>query len=152
MRVQYALLNLSVSAIAEKWRIRVSIPVPLECKSSALPLELIPLALQTIWKPCHRMNEISMSIISHFSFTTPNRERMCGWFVSLKQGLICSLKSQPPIAQLVERETVDQMQNQISLGRWFKSGSVDYFWEYHIGTEIVLYGARKSEKWHLTSY
>ena len=30
----------------EKWRIRVSIPVPLECKSSALPLELIPLA----WK------------------------------------------------------------------------------------------------------
>ena len=25
------------------WRIRVSIPVPLECKSSALPLELIPL-------------------------------------------------------------------------------------------------------------
>ena len=34
---------------------------------------------------------------------------------------------QPPIAQLVERETVDPMQNQISLGRWFKSGSVDYF-------------------------
>jgi hypothetical protein len=27
----------------KKWRIRVSIPVPLECKSSALPSELIPL-------------------------------------------------------------------------------------------------------------
>ena len=26
----------------QKWRIRVSIPVPLECESSALPLELIP--------------------------------------------------------------------------------------------------------------
>ena len=26
-----------------EWRIRVSIPVPLECKSSALPSELIPL-------------------------------------------------------------------------------------------------------------
>ena len=26
------------------WRIRVSIPVPLACKASALPFELIPLA------------------------------------------------------------------------------------------------------------
>ena len=40
---------------------------------------------------------------------------------------ICTLKPQPPIAQLVERETVDYIQNQISLGRWFKSGSVDIF-------------------------
>ena len=40
---------------------------------------------------------------------------------------MCSCKYQPPIAQLVERETVGQIQYQISLGRWFKSGSVDYF-------------------------
>ena len=46
-------------------------------------------------------------------------------FPSLEQGLIGARKSQPPIAQLVERETVDHTQNQISLGRWFKSGSVD---------------------------
>ena len=33
----------------QNWRIRVSIPVPLECKSSALPLELIPLAKNVSW-------------------------------------------------------------------------------------------------------
>ena len=32
---------------------------------------------------------------------------------------------QPPIAQLVERRTVDDFQ-QISLGRWFESGSVEF--------------------------
>ena len=40
---------------------------------------------------------------------------------------LCTSKLQPPIAQLVERETVDYIQKQISLGRWFKSGSVDIF-------------------------
>ena len=30
------------------WRIRVSIPVPLTCKASALPLELIPHNINTL--------------------------------------------------------------------------------------------------------
>ena len=33
---------------------------------------------------------------------------------------------QPPIAQLVERETVVCLEDQISLARWFKSGSVEF--------------------------
>ena len=38
-----AKINICLRKMIE-WRIRVSIPVPLECKSSALPSELIPLA------------------------------------------------------------------------------------------------------------
>ena len=34
--------------------------------------------------------------------------------------------SAPPIAQLVERETVEGIYQQ-SLGRWFESGSVDIY-------------------------
>ena len=136
----------------ETWRIRVSIPVPLECKWSALPLELIPLVLRTFWKPRHCMNDMWTSIISNFSFTTPDMDGMGGWFVSLKQGLICSLQSQPPIAQLVERETVDQKQNQISLGRWFKSGSVDKVLRIPYGNRNVTYGDKVVEKWHIRAF
>ena len=34
-------------------------------------------------------------------------------------------RQSPTIAQLVERETVVSLSEQISLGRWFKSGSVE---------------------------
>ena len=40
----------------QNWRIRVSIPVPLECKSSALPLELIPRTKIVFREPCNGMN------------------------------------------------------------------------------------------------
>ena len=145
-------LYVAFSPMRWKWRIRVSIPVPLECKSSALPLELIPLVLRTFWKPRHCMNDMWTSIISNSSFTTPNMDGMGGWFVSLKQGLICSLQSQPPIAQLVERETVDQKQNQISLGRWFKSGSVDKVLRIPYGYRNVTYGDKVVEKWHIRAF
>ena len=76
--------------------------------------------------------------------------RYFGWNVCMigpfKQGLICNLKSQPPIAQLVERETVDQMQNQISLGRWFKSGSVDKVLRLPFRNKTVTYGDKVVRK------
>ena len=68
----------------ENWRIRVSIPVPLECKSSALPLELIPLVLRTFWKPRHCMNDMWTSIISNSSFTTPDVDGN-GWIICFPQ-------------------------------------------------------------------
>ena len=72
----------------EKWRIRVSIPVPLECKSSALPLELIPLALNQVWKPCQCMNEIWTSRVSNNSFIRLNVEECVDVFFPLNKGLL----------------------------------------------------------------
>ena len=52
------------------WRIRVSIPVPLECKSSALPLELIPLL-------CYRWGEENP--YSHYVTISENTGSITWW-------------------------------------------------------------------------
>ena len=68
----------------ENWRIRVSIPVPLECKSSALPLELIPLASRVFREPCGSMNVMWISMISNSSFNILYAWGICRCFHSLE--------------------------------------------------------------------
>ena len=51
-----AMFSYTLHDFWKNWRIRVSIPVPLECKSSALPLELIPRKKFVFRKRCNDMN------------------------------------------------------------------------------------------------
>ena len=69
------------SWILQKWRIRVSIPVPLECKSSALPLELIPRAKLVFRKPCNGLN-ISIFCGFHWWWNIFADEHFCRFYFS----------------------------------------------------------------------
>ena len=77
---------------------------------------------------------------SHIWEAWPALSQQCGFrihcyiLVALTKLLTCflmqfwaSFSIKPSIAQLVERRTVDGSKLQTSLGRWFKSGSRDYF-------------------------
>ena len=70
-------LWVAFSPMRWKWRIRVSIPVPLECKSSALPLELIPLASRMFRKPPGCMNVMRTGIYQIFVLFAPIRTQFC---------------------------------------------------------------------------
>ena len=98
----------------------------------------------------HPLLDFFLSIGGSLSFTSPCfplqiQNRPC-WF---KNGTDTTLCHYPLIAQLVERRTVVGIVMQISLGRWFESGSRDYFFK---GSHIrnpgfpVQRGSKKKSK------
>ena len=94
----------------------------------------------------HPLLDFFLSIGGSLSFTSPCfplqiQNRPC-WF---KNGTDTTLCHYPLIAQLVERRTVVGIVMQISLGRWFESGSRDYFLKDLI-SEIPVFLFREGAK------
>ena len=94
----------------------------------------------------HPLLDFFLSIGGSLSFTSPCfplqiQNRPC-WF---KNGTDTTLCHYPLIAQLVERRTVVGIVMQISLGRWFESGSRDYFLK-DLLSEIPVFLFREGAK------